>query len=403
MKLSLPPILTGVAEHRRDRSFLVYVILGIGLLAYPAIAALLSPGDSGAYLLGQAGDAGVFVLMAIGLNVVVGFAGLLDLGYAAFFAIGAYTYALLASSQLGSSPLHQSVHLPFWLLLFVAVAVAASFGVILGAPTLRLRGDYLAIVTLGFGEIVPRVFRNLGTWTGGVNGVSALDFPSLPVWITGPWAGLQVAIVRDFSFAFNPMAYYALMIILLTGSVILVHNLQNSRLGRAWVAIREDEVAAASMGVNTVTTKLLAFSIGASFSGFAGAFYGAKLSLVSPENFGFVISVTILVMVVLGGMGNIPGVIVGALTVYYVLFNLLTNLPRISKDVASSVGLAFLNRPSGDWPGLEGAVGRLNFLVFGLILILIMLLRPQGLLPSSVRQQELVKSTGPEPVLVETS
>jgi branched-chain amino acid transport system permease protein len=342
------------------------------------------------------------VLLAIGLNVVVGFAGLLDLGYAAFFAIGAYTYALLASGQLQSSPLHHSVHLAFWLLIFVAVGVAALFGVILGAPTLRLRGDYLAIVTLGFGEIVPKVFRNLGdpkglgNWTSGVNGVSALDFPSLPIWLTGPWVGTPPGIIRDFSFAFNSLAYYVLMVVLLVICVVLVNNLQRSRMGRAWMAVREDEVAAAAMGVNTVTTKLLAFAIGAAFSGFGGCFYGAKLSLVAPENFSFVVSVTILVMVVLGGMGNIPGVMVGALTIYYVLFNVLTNLPGNARNLASSLGLGFLNNPNGGWPGLETEVQRLNFLIFGLILVLTMVLRPQGLIPSRVRQEELTHAAAPE-------
>jgi branched-chain amino acid transport system permease protein len=188
------------------------------------------------------------------------------------------------------------------------------------------------------------------------------------------------------------MAYYWLMAILILIVVILVSNLQRSRLGRAWGAIREDELAADAMGINTVTTKLLAFSIGAATSGFAGVFYGSKLSLVSPENFSFVVSVTILVMVVLGGMGNIPGVIVGALAIYYVLFNVLTNLPANVKGIANAVGLGFLNRPNaGGWPGLEQEVQRLNFLIFGLILIGIMLLRPQGLLPSRVRKQELEK------------
>jgi ABC-type branched-subunit amino acid transport system permease subunit len=390
----------------RDPNQAVYLALIVGVLIFPILAGFISPGDSGNYLLGQAADAGVYILLAIGLNVVVGFAGLLDLGYAAFFAIGAYTYALLASGQLNSSPIHHAVHLPFWLLLFVAVAVAATAGAILGAPTLRLRGDYLAIVTLGFGEIVPKLFLNLSQWTSGVNGVSALDYPSLPVWINGPWVSSSLQLVSNFSFAFNSMAYYWLMAILILMVVILVTNLQRSRLGRAWGAIREDEVAAESMGINTVTTKLLAFSIGAATSGFAGAFYGAKLSLVSPENFSFVVSVTILVMVVLGGMGNIPGVIVGALAIYYVLFNVLTNLPNNAKSIANAVGLGFLNQsnPNG-WPGLEQEVQRLNFLIFGLILISIMLLRPQGLLPSRIRKEELAQGVQDQPVsdLLETT
>jgi len=393
-----------VRLHRwtREPNRIIYTVLLIGALLFPTMTNFAT-GGSGGFLVSQAADAGVFVLLAIGLNVVVGFAGLLDLGYAAFFAIGAYTYGMLASGQLSASPLHREVHLPFWLLLFVAMFAAAFFGVLLGAPTLRLRGDYLAIVTLGFGEIVPRVFRNLGpgsplgNWTGGVNGVAAIDPPSLPIWINGPWAGLPFGIVRGFEFI-DPIAYYVLMVILVAGAVVLVNNLYNSRLGRAWMAVREDEVAAAATGVNTVRIKLLAFAIGAAFSGFAGSYYGAKLSLVSSENFAFVVSVTVLVMIVLGGMGNIPGVIVGSLAIYYVLFNLLTNLPGIAQNAATSLGLDFLNQPHGDWIGLHDEVQRLNFLVFGLILVFVMLLRPQGLIPSKIRQQELSKGITEEAV-----
>ena len=179
------------------------------------------------------------------------------------------------------------------------------------------------------------------------------------------------------------------MVLLLFGCVILVNNLQRSRFGRAWMAVREDEVAAEAMGVNTVATKLLAFSIGAAFSGFAGSVYGAKLSLVSQENFGFVVSITILVMVVLGGMGNIPGVIVGSLLIYYVIFNVLSDLPSNAEGWATSLGFGELIRPDGDWPGIGQAVQRLKFLLFGIILVMVMLLRPQGLVPSRVRKQEL--------------
>src|SRR5213079_79900 len=270
-----------------------------------------------------------YVLLAIGLNIVVGFAGLLDLGYAAFFAIGAYTYGMLASGQLFGSPLHHEIHLPFWLLLFVGMFVAAGFGAILGAPTLRLRCDYLAIVTLGFREIVVIV------------------------------------------------------------GVVAATNLHRPRLGRAWMAVREDEVAAAATGVNTVAIKLLAFSIGASFAGLAGCYYGAKLSLVSSENFEFIVSVSILIMVVLGGMGNIPGVIVGALTIYIVQFFVLTNLPDYAVALSNLVGLGFLNQSGPGWVGLHDEVQRLNYIVFGLILVVVMLLRPQGLFPSRIREQEL--------------
>jgi ABC-type branched-subunit amino acid transport system permease subunit len=374
-------------ERIRDRDTAIYGILLLIALVLP-LASLFSTGST--FLISQAGHAGTWVLLAIGLNVVVGFAGLLDLGYAAFFAIGAYCYALFASDQLASSPAHHAFHLPFWPMLFVGMFVAAAFGAILGFPTLRLRGDYLAIVTLGFGEIVPQLFLNLEQWTGGINAISNIDQPTLPFWITGPWAGNPVVdVVRNFSFAYDPIAFYVLIVIMIIIAVILVSNLHRSRLGRAWMAIREDEVAAAAMGINTVTTKLLAFAIGASFSGFAGAYYGASFGLVSPDSFLFIVSVTVLVMVVLGGMGNITGVIVGALALYYVVFNLLPSLPQSVESWANSLGLSVLNQRTGDWPGLANEVQRLNFLIYGVILVAMMLLRPQGIFPSRIREQEL--------------
>ena len=212
-------------------------------------------------------NAGAFVLLALGLNIVVGFAGLLDLGYAAFFAIGSYAYAMLASPQFG-------IHIPVWIMLFVASGIAAIFGILLGAPTLRLRGDYLAIVTLGFGEIVPQTFLNLSQWTDGPNGISSLDQPTFsasasvsrgPVLLSDPGADRRCGVAREQS--------------------------ATSRLGRAWVAIREDELAAAHVGINTTATKLAAFALGASFSGLAGVVYAAKLQLVSPDQFQFNVSV----------------------------------------------------------------------------------------------------------------
>ncbi len=405
MRAVLSGRLTWLRSHARDRDFIVYAILLVGALLWPTIADFATGGNA-VPLISQGADAGVYVLLAIGLNVVVGFAGLLDLGYAAFFAIGAYTAGMLASGQLGASPLHHEVHLPFWIILFLAMFFAASAGAILGAPTLRLRGDYLAIVTLGFGEIVPRIFRNmgfgspLGNWTSGINGINALDRPSLPFWITGPWVGQDFKFVSNYDFGFDPVPFYVLMVILVIACVILVNNLQRSRIGRAWMAVREDEVAAAAMGVNTVTTKLLAFAIGAAFSGFAGAYYGTKLSLVGPEAFSFVVSVTVLVMVVLGGMGNIPGAIVGALLIYYVLFSFLGNLPTYLTNLAQQVGLGWLNEPNyaHNWPGLGNEVSVLPFLIFGLILVSIMLLRPQGLLPSRTRAEELKKGVSGEAV-----
>ena len=394
-----------VSENRRNPNAIVYVLLGIGVFVWPVLLNFFGATN----LIGLTADAGVFVLLGLGLNVVIGFAGLLDLGYAAFWAIGAYTAGLFASQQLGVSPIHHEVHVAFWLLVPMGAFIAAGFGVLLGAPTLRLRGDYLAIVTLGFGEIVPLIFTNLGLsqqgklgdWTSGPNGIT-VDQPSLPAWITGPWAGTNFGIVSPFPFSFDPVAFYVVMVILVVLCVLLVNNLYRSRLGRAWMAIREDEVAAAAMGVNTRNVKLLAFSMGAFFAGIAGVYYGSKLSLVTPENFKFQYSVAVVVMVVLGGMGNIPGVIIGALTIYFIQFDVLTNLPDWTSNAAQSVGLGFLNNPIGtNWIGLHDEMQRLNFLVFGLILVLFMLLRPQGLLPSRVRAQELATGDVSEESLFE--
>ena len=391
-----------IRENSRDPNAIAYAAMAIAALTFPGIAQFATGGNAD-YLVSLAADGGVFVLLAIGLNVVVGFAGLLDLGYAAFFAIGSYTYGMLASQQLISSPIHHALHVPFWIALVLGTFIAAGAGALLGAPTLRLRGDYLAIVTLGFGEIVPRFFRNMKDWTSGVNGISALDIPTRPYWITGPWANTELAIEQNFRFtSFNATAWYVLIIILVVASVIGVNNLYGSRLGRAWMAVREDETAAAAMGVNTVNTKLLAFAIGASFSGFAGAFYGAKLSLVSPDSFGFIVSITILSMVVLGGMGNIPGAMVGALLLYWVLYKFLPDAPQQVAALADNLGFHSLNTVTPNWPGIAEFVSRLKFILFGLILVSIMLLRPQGLLPSRLRTQELKRGVHDEPVAAPT-
>ncbi len=299
-------------------------------------------------------DAGAFVLLALGLNIVVGFAGLLDLGYAAFFAIGSYSFAMLASPQFG-------IHVPFWVMLFVASGIAAIFGILLGAPTLRLRGDYLAIVTLGFGEIVPQTFQNLAQFTGGPNGISSLDQPAIGAYRFGHAAGWLTG-----------FDYYFMVLALIALAVWLANNMRNSRLGRAWMAIREDELAAAHMGINTTTTKLAAFAMGASFSGLAGCAVAAKLQLVSPDEFGFNVSVFILAMLVLGGMGNIPGVIAGSL--------ILSALERFILPQ----GTNFLHG-IGVNVDLTGS----RFLIYGVILVMMMLFRPEGLIPSGQRKAEL--------------
>jgi ABC-type branched-subunit amino acid transport system permease subunit len=296
-------------------------------------------------------DAGVFVLLALGLNIVVGLSGLLDLGYAAFFAIGAYTYAFGASPFSGND-------FPFWIMLVVGALVAATFGLLLGAPTLRLRGDYLAIVTMGFGEIVPTVFLNADQYTKGTNGISGVYLPSI--------------LGHDFQFG-NPWPFYVTMAGIVTIAIISIFRLQESRLGRAWVAVREDELAAASNGVNTVSTKLLAFALGASTAGLGGVFFAAKLSLVSPDQFGFTVSFTVLAMVVLGGMGNIWGVCAGAFVVFITQTVILKELNVVLAGTPLS-GIDFL---------------QYQYLLYGLALVGMMLLRPEGLFPSVRRKREL--------------
>jgi ABC-type branched-subunit amino acid transport system permease subunit len=309
-------------------------------------------------------NAGVWVLLAIGLNVVVGLAGLLDLGYAAFFAIGAYTYAY------GASPFSHNA-IPFWPMLLVGAVVAATFGLLLGAPTLRLRGDYLAIVTLGFGEIVPVVFLNSDTYTNGTNGITALYQPSLPV--TG-----------DFGFG-NPVPYYIAVAVIIAIAMMLLYRLQDSRLGRAWMAVREDELAAASMGINTVTTKLLAFAIGASTAGLAGVYLSAKLAIVSPSQFGFTVSFTVLAMVVLGGMGNIWGVAAGAFVIYEIQSQGLKQLNNFFQNAGvPAIHLGFVNIDLSTINFLD-----YQYLLYGLALVGMMLLRPEGLFPSRRRRAEL--------------
>jgi branched-chain amino acid transport system permease protein len=252
----------------------------------------------------------LFSMLAIGLNVVVGYAGLLDLGFIAFFGIGAYSYSLLASPQFG-------LHYPFWALLPLGAVVAGLFGVILGAPTLRLRGDYLAIVTLGFGEIIRIFLVNLNrpfNLTNGPQGITLID----PIRIGGfdlsktyELLGVKVAAVHS---------YYFLFLLCVIASIILSRRLENSRIGRAWIAIREDEIAAKAMGINTRDIKLLAFAMGATFGGVSGGLFAAFQGFVSPESFKLMDSIMILCMVVLGGMGHVPGVVLGAI--------LLTALPE---------------------------------------------------------------------------
>ena len=312
-------------------------------------------------------DAGVYITLALGLNIVIGYAGLLDLGYAAFFAIGSYTYAFLASPRFG-------IHLSFWLIIGISAAVAAFFGVLLGAPTLRLRGDYLAIVTLGFGEIVPTVFLNAEPITGGTNGISGVDKPILGI----PFTNI------GFGFGFDPRPYYYLALVMLIVIIIVVNRMRDSRIGRAWMAIREDELAASAMGIDTVRTKLLAFGLGAAFSGFAGCMYASKLGFIGPQQFDFNVSVFILTMIILGGMGTIRGVIVGAIILYVMQSYVLTQLPSVLGRFGRENNIAFFR--DTDFSGLR-------YLIYGIALVAMMILRPEGLLPSERRRAELHPDT----------
>lgn len=338
------------------------------LLVYPFFDEALGINRMGSWL-----PIFVTVILAMGLNIVVGYAGLLDLGYAAFFAIGAYTNAMLTSPR---SPLVQEGYVPeffqrFWAAMAVSWLVAAIFGVLLGAPTLRLRGDYLAIVTLGFGEIVPNVVRNSPSVTGGPLGLNPIPAP--------PTIPLPGGYEITFS-STDQIPWYYLMLVVGGLSLILINRLYASRLGRAWIAVREDEIAAASMGVNLVRTKLWAFALGASFSGFAGSVYAAAFQFVSPSQFEFTVSIMVLSMVILGGLGNIYGVIFGGM--------LLASFDRILAEeltvpmnwIGEQVGITFL---------AQHDLTSDRLLVFGLALVLMMLLRPGGLMPSARRRAEL--------------
>lgn len=363
-------------RQAEDRQRLIKVLIGAGILAlYPFIDSLL-----GLDLLGSWIPILVYLLLAMGLNIVVGYAGLLDLGYVAFFVIGAYAQALLTSPN---SVFVQNGWIPglfqnFWPAMALSWVVAAIFGAIIGAPTLRLRGDYLAIVTLGFGEIVPNFFTNAAGITRGPRGIGQIAKPP-----TIPLPG-----GHSISFTTTDQwQWFWLILIVCLVSLFVITRLHDSRMGRAWQAIREDEIAAASMGINPVRTKLWAFALGASFSGFAGSLYSGYVGVVYPDQFQFSLSIVILSMVILGGIGNIYGVIAGAF--------IIGSFDRILTEK--------LNGPMnwlGDqitWTPLEPLGTFLSnhsltsdrFLIFGLALVLIMLLRPGGLFPSARRSAEM--------------
>jgi branched-chain amino acid transport system permease protein len=347
----------------RQNKYAVYAVAALALLVLPLI---LQQGGNAWVRIADA--ALLYVLLALGLNIVVGYAGLLDLGYVAFYALGAYMFGLLASPHLTetfpaiAAMFPQGLHLPLYIVIPAAAALAGIFGILLGAPTLKLRGDYLAIVTLGFGEII-RVFMNnldhpvnITNGPKGLNQIDPIHFWGLNLGKPGHLFGYEIPSVT---------LYYYLFLALVLVSIVICHRLELSRIGRAWMAIREDEIAAKAMGINTRNMKLLAFGMGATFGGVSGSMFAAFQQFVSPESFSLMESVMIVAMVVLGGIGHLPGVILGAI--------LLSALPEVLRYVAGPLQAMTGGR-------LDAAI--LRQLLIALAMIIVMLWRPRGLWPT---------------------
>ena len=349
----------------------------LGALALCILPLLLQ--SAGNFWVRIADTALLYVLLALGLNIVVGYAGLLDLGFVAFFAIGAYMYALMASPHLAENfewfarMFPDGLHTSVWLIIPLGALLAGILGILLGAPTLKLRGDYLAIVTLGFGEIIRVFLNNLDhpvNLTNGPKGISQIDPITLFKfdWLGIPGINLGQAIDITEEYSINSVTlYYYLLLALVVVSVIICHRLELSRIGRAWMAVREDEVAAKAMGINTRNMKLLAFGMGATFGGVSGVMFGAFQGFVSPESFALMESVMIVAMVVLGGIGYLPGVILGAV--------LLSALPEVLRWVSGAFDLQSITGGR-----LDAAI--LRQLLIALAMIVVMLLRPRGLWPA---------------------
>jgi branched-chain amino acid transport system permease protein len=345
------------------KKLVTFLAAAVGLLVVPLFAQQLGNGPVRIIDLAL-----LYVLLALGLNIVVGYAGLLDLGYVAFYAVGSYMFALMASPHLSENfeaiqaAFPAGLHSPIWLVIPVAAGIAALFGVVLGAPTLKLRGDYLAIVTLGFGEIIRVFLNNLEhpvNVTNGPRGIGQID--SFHIFGVDLGKPLQIG---GYTLP-SVTLYYYLFLALVVASVIICYRLEQSRIGRAWMAIREDEIAAKAMGINTRNLKLLAFGMGATFGGVAGAMFASFQGFVSPESFSLQESVMIVAMVVLGGIGHIPGVILGAL--------MLSALPEVLRYVAGDIQ----NMTDGR---IDASI--LRQLLVASAMIIIMLVRPRGLWPA---------------------
>ena len=354
----------------KNNKTLHWILGGIGLLVLPLILQYF--GNAWVRI---ADLALLYVMLALGLNIVVGYAGLLDLGYVAFYAVGAYMFALMASPHLAETfegfvaMFPNGLHTSIWLVIPLGMLLAACTGVLLGLPVLRLRGDYLAIVTLGFGEIIRIFLNNLDhpyNITNGPKGIGQID--SVKIF------GFDLA-KRHEIFGYDIASvtlYYYLFLVLVLATIVICYRLQDSRIGRAWMAIREDEIAAKAMGINVRNMKLLAFGMGASFGGVAGSMFGAFQGFVSPESFSLMESVMIVAMVVLGGLGHIPGVILGAV--------LLSALPEVLRYVAGPLQQMTDGR-------LDASI--LRQLLIALAMIVIMLMRPRGLWPTPEHAKSL--------------
>jgi branched-chain amino acid transport system permease protein len=344
------------------------------------------------YYLEIAIQIGIFVALALGLNIVVGFVGLLNLGFVAFYAIGAYLWAIFGSPQAnafisgGLFPLSPNW---FFVFLLLSIAVGALTGVLLGLPVLRLRGDYLAIVTLGFAEVVRALVNNLDkpvNLTNGPRGITPISKPPLFFQPLLEFAGLQVSPSQLY-----PLYFYFLILVMVLIIILVTRRLENSRIGRAWKAIREDEVAAASMGVPVVWMKLLGFAVGASFASAVGVLFAAKQVFINPESFTFMESIGVLAMVILGGMGSVPGAVIGATGVTILNLQLLKGLSLWLNNLRQSgVELAIPFAGSYALSQLPAQLEPAKYerMVFGLILILMMIFRPQGLLPPQREQKK---------------
>ncbi|RJG06755.1 ABC transporter ATP-binding protein [Noviherbaspirillum cavernae] len=383
------------------KAYISFAILGILLVAFPFIAA--NYGNSWVRIMDLAL---LYIMLALGLNIVVGFAGLLDLGYIAFYALGAYMTGLLASPQFatvlesfvnqyppvgeallwiaGPEAAQNGIHLSVWMIIPLGAALTAFFGALLGAPTLKLRGDYLAIVTLGFGEIIRIFMNNLNApvnITNGPQGINMIDpIRIFGVSLAGEPGSKAMVYFGEWGMP-SVNAYYFLFLALCIAIIFISIRLQDSRLGRAWVAIREDEIAAKAMGINTRNIKLLAFAMGASFGGVAGAMFASFQGFVSPESFSLTESIAVLAMVVLGGIGHIPGVVLGGV--------ILAALPEVLRHVVEPVQRNLFGTVL-----IEAEV--LRQLLYGLAMVGIMLYRPAGLWPSP-KYEDRPDANAPKP------